>query len=253
MWSYDPSAGSWSHNDQFLVSARTQGTTYLSWLRANAVNVDTVVPVQPVSIHHGLWMKRPTKMISPLKGLLTNITWEVPRKIQSTNWTIRGLSGGDQIKALVIRHCFQQSTLISTSCFLATEQRWCINRTLIYCWLSIFCIWHLKNWEGWTGHCYKVHGGINKKVVCSLWSENSLSCTGDCLRFCYKFNPRLVYNSEAEELRQRPTVVRMWMGKHEKETLLWCSRDQKHRRTLYLGHGVKLSSILGTQGSILGT
>lgn len=85
----------------FIKCMRTGGATYLSWLRASAVNVDTVVPVQPVSIHQGLWMKSPTKMISPLRGLLTNITWEVPRKIQSTSWTIKGFSGGDQRKTLL--------------------------------------------------------------------------------------------------------------------------------------------------------
>lgn len=133
MWGYDPSAGSWYYNDQFLLIARMQGTTYLSWLRASAVNVDTVIPVQPVSIHHGVWMKIPTKMISPLRGLLTNITWEVPRKIQSTSWTIRGLSGGDQMKMLVIRHHFSRTPSKHThlySHFLATKQRRCISRTV---------------------------------------------------------------------------------------------------------------------------
>lgn len=78
-------------------------------------------------------MKSPTKMNSPLRGLLTNITWEVPRKIQSTSCTIRGLSGGDQIKLLVIRQHFSRASSKHTQlyrCFLATEQRRSINRTV---------------------------------------------------------------------------------------------------------------------------
>lgn len=130
MLGYDPSEGSRYHNDQFLLSAWTWGTTYLSWPRARAVNVDTVVPVQPVSRHQGLWMKSPTKIMSPLRGLLTNITWEVPRKIQSTSWTIRGLSGGDQITTLAIRHHFSKARSSPTSRFLATELRRCITGTV---------------------------------------------------------------------------------------------------------------------------
>jgi len=129
----DPSAGFWYRNDQFLFNAWTRGTTYLSWLRASAVNVDTIIPVQPVSVHQGLWTKIPTKMISPLRGLLTNNTWEVPRKSQSTSWTIRGLSGRDQINPPVIRHRFSRTPSKHAhlySRFLATEWRRCINSTV---------------------------------------------------------------------------------------------------------------------------
>lgn len=156
--------------------------TYLSWLRTSAVSVDTVVPVQPVSIHQGLWMKSPTKMISPLRGLLTNITWEVPRKIQSTSWTIRGLSGGDQIKTLVTRHHFTKEHLYC--CFVATEQRRCTNKTVKMV-SDLFLSEHIlhlaleniirKDWA----LLYSLWR-VDKRVAYLQWWKNSLTCMVDC-------------------------------------------------------------------------
>ena len=57
-----------------------------------AVRVDTTVPRQPEMAHQGFWMKRPRTMRMPLRGLFTNITWDVPRSTQSRNWNTGDLS-----------------------------------------------------------------------------------------------------------------------------------------------------------------
>lgn len=48
--------------------------TYLSWLKARAAKVETTVPSAPVIVHQGFWIRSPMKMMSPLRGLLTNTT-----------------------------------------------------------------------------------------------------------------------------------------------------------------------------------
>jgi hypothetical protein len=39
-----------------------------------AVKVETTVPRAPAIVHQGFWIRSPMKMMSPLRGLLTNIT-----------------------------------------------------------------------------------------------------------------------------------------------------------------------------------
>ena len=70
--------------------------THLSWLKMRAVKVDTTVPRPPVIIHQGFWIRSPMKMMSPLRGLLANITWAAPLRTQSVNWKARGLSERDR-------------------------------------------------------------------------------------------------------------------------------------------------------------
>ena len=50
------------------------------------------MPRQPEMAHQGFWMKRPRTMRMPLRGLFTNITWDVPRSTQSRNWNTGDLS-----------------------------------------------------------------------------------------------------------------------------------------------------------------
>lgn len=72
--------------------ATTGSGTYLSWFKARAVKVETTAPRPPVIVHQGFWIRSPMKMMSPLRGLLTNITWAAPLRTQSVNWMLRGLS-----------------------------------------------------------------------------------------------------------------------------------------------------------------
>lgn len=69
------------------------GLAYLSWLSKRAVRVDTTVPTQPQRAHQGFWTRNPVRIRIPLMGLLTNTTWDMPRRIQSMNWSTTGLSG----------------------------------------------------------------------------------------------------------------------------------------------------------------
>lgn len=48
--------------------------------------VDTTVPSRLFRAHQGSCRKRPVVMRSPLRGLLTNMTWATPLKIQSSSW-----------------------------------------------------------------------------------------------------------------------------------------------------------------------
>lgn len=77
--------------------AGPDGCAYLSWLSNRAVRVDTTVPTQPLRAHQGFWTRSPTRIRIPLIGLLTNTTWDRPRRTQSTNWSTCGLSGRDEI------------------------------------------------------------------------------------------------------------------------------------------------------------
>ena len=51
-----------------------------------ADTVDTTVPSRLFRAHQGSCRKRPVVMRSPLRGLLTNMTWATPLKIQSSSW-----------------------------------------------------------------------------------------------------------------------------------------------------------------------
>lgn len=51
-----------------------------------ADTVDARVPSRLFRAHQGFCRKRPAVMSSPLRGLLTNMTWATPRKIQSSSW-----------------------------------------------------------------------------------------------------------------------------------------------------------------------
>lgn len=73
--------------------AGLRGLAYLSWLSKRAVRVETTVPTQPQRAHQGFWTRSPTRIRIPLMGLLTNTTWDMPRSIQSMNWSTTGLSG----------------------------------------------------------------------------------------------------------------------------------------------------------------
>lgn len=75
---------------------RPRKNTYLSWLKARAAKVEATVPSVPVIVHQGFWIRSPMKMRSPLRGLLTNITWAAPRRTQSMNCRTRGLSARDR-------------------------------------------------------------------------------------------------------------------------------------------------------------
>lgn len=77
----------WPHADPGALG------TYLSWLRMRAVRVDITFPRQPEMAHQGFCTKRPRMMSMPLRGLFTNITWDVPRSTQSRNWKTGDLSG----------------------------------------------------------------------------------------------------------------------------------------------------------------
>lgn len=75
-----------------FVGQRWALGTYLSWLRMRAVKVDATMPTQPEMAHQGFCTKRPRAMRRPLRGLFTNITWDMPRSTQSRNWNTGDLS-----------------------------------------------------------------------------------------------------------------------------------------------------------------
>lgn len=77
--------------------AGLSGHTYLSWASNRAVKVEITVPTQPLRAHQGFWTRSPTRIRIPLMGLLTNTTWDMPRRTQSTNWSTCGLSGRDKM------------------------------------------------------------------------------------------------------------------------------------------------------------
>lgn len=59
---------------------------YLFWPRMRAEIVANKVPTKPLSAHHRFCRISPAKMISPLRGLFTNITWAAPLNTQSRIW-----------------------------------------------------------------------------------------------------------------------------------------------------------------------